>query len=114
MIFCSWVIVLSPFPVPEGRVAVPVRGENRARPRHPLRKPTTIVRLSSSYRRVYVRADVLCGDGQGPAGLSTVQEKHQAHGRKSPRADRPSVYLARDHKAGGSVEPGAPRMGQLL
>src|SRR5215468_3114794 len=33
-----------------GRVAVPVRGENRARPRHPLRKPTTIVRLSSSYR----------------------------------------------------------------
>src|SRR5215470_11376565 len=25
MIFCSWVIVLSPFPVPEGRVAVPVR-----------------------------------------------------------------------------------------
>src|SRR5215472_17762232 len=50
MIFCSWVIVLSPFPVPEGRVAVPVRGENRARPRHPLRKATTIVRLSSSYR----------------------------------------------------------------
>src|SRR5215831_10356431 len=52
MIFCSWVIVLSPFPVPEGRVAVPVRGENRARPRHPLRKPTTIVRLSSSYRTI--------------------------------------------------------------
>ena len=36
--------------MPEGRVAVPVRGENRARPRHRLRKPTTIVRLSSSYR----------------------------------------------------------------
>ena len=33
---------------------------------------------------------------------------------KSPRADRPSGYLAGDHKAGGSVEPGAPRMGQLL
>ena len=31
-----------------------------------------------------------------------------------PRADRPSGYLAGDHKAGGSVEPGAPRMGQLL
>src|SRR6516164_1318780 len=62
----------------------------------------------------YVRADVLSGDGQGPAGLSTVKEEHQAHGRKSPRADRPSGYLAGDHKAGGSVEPGAPRMGQLL
>ena len=35
-------------------------------------------------------------------------------GRKSPHADRPSGYLAGDHKAGGSVEPGAPRMGQLL
>ena len=33
---------------------------------------------------------------------------------QSPRADRPSGYLARDHKAGGSVEPGASRMGQLL
>ena len=63
---------------------------------------------------LYVRADVLSGDGQGPAGLSTVKEEHQAHGRKSPRADRPSAYLAGDHKAGGSVEPGAPRMGQLL
>src|SRR5580692_3412734 len=61
-----------------------------------------------------LEADVLSGDGQGPAGLSTVKEEHQAHGRKSPRADRPSGYLAGDHKAGGSVEPGAPRMGQLL
>src|SRR5262249_8559052 len=59
-------------------------------------------------------ADVLPGDGQGPAGLSTVKEEPQAHGRKGPRADRPSGYLAGDHKAGGSVEPGAPRMGQLL
>src|SRR5215472_13031162 len=58
MIFCSWVIVLSPFPVPEGRVAVPVRGENRARPRHPLRKPTTIVRLSSSYRTSALRREI--------------------------------------------------------
>ena len=62
----------------------------------------------------HVRTDVLSGDGQGPAGLSTVKEEHQAHGRKSPRADRPSGYLARDHRAGGQVEPRAARMGQLL
>ena len=31
-----------------------------------------------------------------------------------PRADRPNGYLAGDHKAGGSVEPSASRMGQLL
>src|SRR5499427_10726047 len=54
---------------------------------------------------LYVRADVLSGDGQGPVGLPTGKEEHQAHGRKSPRADRPSGYLAGDHKAGGSVEP---------
>ena len=32
---------------------------------------------------LYVRADVLSNDWQGPAGLSTVKEEHQAHGRKS-------------------------------
>src|SRR6202035_1321172 len=63
---------------------------------------------------LYVRADVLSGDGQGPAGLSTVKEEHQAHGRKGPRADRPSGYLAGDHKAGGSVEPGAMRLRRWL
>src|SRR6516164_11239770 len=36
-------------PCAGGRVAVPARGENRAPPPAPLRKPTTIVRLSSSY-----------------------------------------------------------------
>ena len=66
------------------------------------------------FRGVYVRADVLAGDGQGPAGLPTVKEEPQAHGRTSPRANRPSGYLAGDHKAGGAVEPGASRMGQLL
>src|SRR5262245_27546307 len=35
----------------EGRVAVPARGENRAPPSAPFRKPTTNVRLSSSYYR---------------------------------------------------------------
>src|SRR3954452_4992172 len=63
---------------------------------------------------LYVRTDVLSGDGQGPVGLPAVKEEPQAHGRTSPRADRPSGYLARDHKAGGPVEPGASRMGQLL
>src|SRR5215472_11277545 len=60
---------------------------------------------------LYVWADVLSGNGPGPAGLPTVKEEPQAHGRKSPRADRPSGYLAGDHKAGGSVEPRASRMG---
>src|SRR5246127_994052 len=63
---------------------------------------------------LYVRADVLSGDGQGPAGLPAIKEEHQAHGRESPRADRPTRYVAGDHKAGGSVEPRASRMGQLL
>jgi CubicO group peptidase (beta-lactamase class C family) len=58
--------------------------------------------------------DPRSNDWQGPAGLPAVKEEHQAHGRKSPCADQPSGYLAGDHKAGGSVEPGAPRMGQLL
>src|SRR6516165_5993097 len=63
---------------------------------------------------IYVRTDVLSNNWPGPFGLLAVKEEHQAHGRKGPRADRPSGYLAGDHKAGGSVEPGAPRMGQLL
>jgi tetratricopeptide (TPR) repeat protein len=49
MIFCSWVISWSLSLCRRGRVAVPARGENRAPPPAPLRKPTTIVRLSSSY-----------------------------------------------------------------
>ena len=43
-----------------------------------------------------------------------LKEKHQAHGREGPCPDRPSGYLARDHGNGGSVEPRATRMGQLL
>jgi hypothetical protein len=30
------------------------------------------------------------------------------------RADRPSTYVARNHRAGGNVEPHASRMGELL
>src|SRR5215469_13587516 len=36
-----------------GRVAVPARGENRAPPPAPLRKPTTFVRLSLSYYTLF-------------------------------------------------------------
>src|SRR5208282_1201576 len=39
---------------------------------------------------LYVRADVLSNDWQGPVGLPAVKEEHQAHGRACPRADRPS------------------------
>jgi hypothetical protein len=70
--------------------------------------------VKSSRRRSMQSITVLSADGQGPAGLLTVKEEHQAHGRKGPCADRPSGYLAGDHKAGGSVEPGAPGMGQLI
>ena len=53
-------------------------------------------------------------DGPGPLGSATVKEEHPAHGRNRPRADRPSAYLARDHRARRQVEPRAPRVGQLL
>ena len=63
---------------------------------------------------LHVRADVFGEDRPGPPGLPAVKEEHQAHGRESPRADRPSGYMARDHRAGGQVEPHAARMGELL
>jgi len=37
----------------------------------------------------------------------------QSAGRKDPRADRPSTYLVRNHRARGNVEPHASRMGEL-
>jgi len=40
---------------------------------------------------LYVRADVLSNDWQGPIGLPAIKEEHQGHGRKGPRADRPSA-----------------------
>jgi group II intron reverse transcriptase/maturase len=63
---------------------------------------------------IYVRADVFPNDRQSPLGPPAVKEEHQAHGRKSPRADRPSAQLARDHRARRHVEPRASRVGQLL
>ena len=63
---------------------------------------------------IYVRADVFPNDRQSPLGPPAVKEEHQAHGRKSPRADRPSAQLARDHRARRHVKPRASRVGQLL
>jgi hypothetical protein len=52
--------------------------------------------------------------GKARPGSAAIKEEHQAHGLESPCADRPIGYLARDHRAGGSVEPRATQMGQLL
>jgi transposase len=46
-------------------------------------------------RDVHVRTNVLSNDGPSPLGIATVQEEHQARGRKDPRADRPSTNMAR-------------------
>src|SRR5262250_1257663 len=58
--------------------------------------------------------NVLSNDGPSPLGSATVKEEHPARGRKGPRADRPSTYVARNHRAGRHVEPHAARMGELL
>src|SRR5271170_4211903 len=63
---------------------------------------------------IHVWADVFSENRQGPPGATAIKEEHQAHGRESPCADGPIGYLARDHRAGGSIEPRATRLGQLL
>src|SRR5208282_3001819 len=63
---------------------------------------------------VYVRADVLSENRKSVPGVPAIEEEHQAHGREYPRADRPIGELARDHRAGGQVEPYVTRMGELL
>ena len=50
----------------------------------------------------------------GKARLGHRPSKESIKGRKSPRADRPSAQLARDHRARRHVEPRASRVGQLL
>ena len=52
--------------------------------------------------------------GQARIWLPAIEEEHQARGRERPRADRPIGDVARDHRAGGQVEPHAARMGELL
>src|SRR6202023_3482005 len=63
---------------------------------------------------LHVRTNVLSTDGPSPLGSATIKEEYQARGGKGPRADRPSTYVARNHRAGRNVEPHAARMGELL
>ena len=75
--------------------------------------------LQGAGRRVrlpglHVRADVFSENRPGAPGIPAIEEEHQAHGRERPCADRPIGDLARDHRAGGQVEPHAARMGELL
>src|SRR5208282_5221699 len=63
---------------------------------------------------LHVRTDVFSEDRPGSPGTAAIEEEHQARGRKGPRADRPRPYVARNHRAGGQVEPHAARMGELL
>src|ERR1700736_7058871 len=63
---------------------------------------------------LHVRTNVLSNDGPSPLGSAPVKEEHPARGRKDPRADRPSTYVATNHRAGRRVEPHAARMGELL
>ena len=44
---------------------------------------------------IYVRGGCI-SPTQSPLGPPAVKEEHQAHGRRVPRADRPSAQLARD------------------
>ena len=52
--------------------------------------------------------------GKALPGLPAIEEEHQAHGREDSCADRPIGDVARDHGAGGQVEPHAARLGELL
>ena len=63
---------------------------------------------------IHVRANVFGENRPGPPGATALEEEHPAHGREDPRADRPSGNMARDHSAGGQVEPHATRLGELL
>src|SRR5712664_646896 len=75
-----------------------------------LQGPGRRVRFSG----LHVRTNVFCENRPGTPGISAIAEEHPAHGGEHSRADRPIGYLARDHGVGGSVEPRATRMGQLL
>ena len=63
---------------------------------------------------IHVRVDVFGENRPGPPGSTAIKEEHQAHGRESPRAEQPIGYLAKHHRAGGSVEPRPARVSQLL
>src|SRR6516164_1289521 len=107
-------------PVPTGQcregAASPARDHGQAEADSERREDTDLQGSGRGVRLLglYVRADVLSNNWPGPVGLLAVKEEHQAHGRKGPRADRPSGELARDHRARRHVEPRALRVGQLL
>src|SRR5262245_42804239 len=61
-----------------------------------------------------VRTNVFCENRPGAPGIPAIEEEHQAYGRANPCADSPNGDMARNHRAGGQVEPHAARMGELL
>jgi hypothetical protein len=83
---------------------------NPVRPCPSIQGPGRRVRLLG----LHVRADVFGEDRPGTPRLPAVEEEHPAHGREDSCADRPLDGLARDHGAGGQVEPRAARLGELL
>ncbi len=107
-------------PVPEGQrrssAAPPARDHGQAEADGERGEDTNLQGAGRGVRLpgIHVRTDVLGEDRPGTPGTPAIKEKHQARGRESPRADRPSGDMARDHRAGGEAEPHAARMGQLL
>ena len=65
--------------------------------------------LGYTFGRMYSRTT-----GKARLGMRPSQEEHPAHGREGPCADRRVDDVARDHGAGGPVEPHAARLGELL
>src|SRR4051812_18706311 len=60
-------------------------------------------RKGSSTSWVHVWADVFSEKRPGALGIPAIEEEHQAHGGKHPRADSPNGDMARHHRAGGQV-----------
>ena len=65
--------------------------------------------LGYTFGRMYSRTT-----GKARLGHAAVEEEHPAHGREDPCADGNVDDVARDHGAGGQVEPHAARLGELL
>ena len=63
---------------------------------------------------LHVRTDAQTHDGARLSGRAAVEEKHPAHGGEDPCDDGSLRNVARDHPAGGVVEPCAARLGELL
>ena len=51
--------------------------------------------------------------GKSVSGVPAIEKEHQAHGGDDPCAHHPIADVARDHRAGGQVEPHAAWMGEL-